>query len=527
MNANLFRRIGSRLGPLVQRAPRGFVSALIILLITVVIFLVVEGASSVIVAARSQGEPVPSESSHTEFDRELGWINRASVRVDDLYGPGRYLETNSQRFRSRRDFDLAVPHDKIRAVCTGDSFTLGYGVSNDDAWCELLGRKDERFESINMGQGGYGVDQAYLWYRRDGQAFAHDVLIFAFIADDFLRMMRTSFTGYPKSVLTVEGGKPVIARRSSRFRYIARGLGQRLPQLGHLRFAQLWHGVQSSPTNDDAIAISSEDGRRLMLAMIDDLKTFHAERKTDMIFVLLPTLEDYRRTDANEWQEFLRAELAKRQVPFLDLVQVMRSEPELFVQLLFRGHYSEFGNRWVADRVYDALAELPRVRERSGRIASPRQVAVLAPRQHFPAVEAISLKSTRISAHPMDGLAAQALDGSIATRWHSAGMQAGNEQIVLDLGTPTPVRALRLRLGKAGYDYGRILAVDVAQDESHFTEVLRVRGEEATAPGLDGGQEQRLSLTETATARFIRIRQLGRSDENFWSVAEIELYTVK
>jgi hypothetical protein len=182
----------------------------------------------------------------------------------------------------------------------------------------------------------------------------------------------------------------------------------------------------------------------------------------------------------------------------------------------------------VADRVYDALVGLPRVRERLQQIASPpRRVAVMAPTANFPPIEAISLKGARINAHPMDGLAPQALDGSIATRWHSGGTQTGNEHIVLDLGTPTPVRGLKLRLGNAGYDYGRVLAVDVAQDESRFTEVLRVSGEQATLPELDGGQGQRLNLAETATARFVRIRQLGQSDENFWSVAEIELYTVK
>ena len=28
-----------------------------------------------------------------------------------------------------------------------------------------------------MGQGGYGIDQAYLWYKRDGTKLDHDVQI--------------------------------------------------------------------------------------------------------------------------------------------------------------------------------------------------------------------------------------------------------------------------------------------------------------------------------------------------------------
>ena len=41
------------------------------------------------------------------------------------------------------------------------------GVGNDDVWCKLLESIDNRIETVNLGQGGYGVDQAYLWYKRN------------------------------------------------------------------------------------------------------------------------------------------------------------------------------------------------------------------------------------------------------------------------------------------------------------------------------------------------------------------------
>ena len=62
---------------------------------------------------------------------------------------------------------------------------------------------DPRLETLNMGQGGYGVDQAYLWYKRDAAKFEHQVHLLAFITDDFVRMQSDRFRGY---------GKPVIMR---------------------------------------------------------------------------------------------------------------------------------------------------------------------------------------------------------------------------------------------------------------------------------------------------------------------------
>jgi hypothetical protein len=55
-----------------------------------------------------------------------------------------------------------------------------------------------------MGQIGYGVDQAFLWYRRNGPAVSHDVQVLAFVSADFDRMRYRSFMSYGKPVLAVE-----------------------------------------------------------------------------------------------------------------------------------------------------------------------------------------------------------------------------------------------------------------------------------------------------------------------------------
>ena len=138
------------------------------------------------------------------------------------------------------------------------------------------------------------------------------------------------------------------------------------------------------------------------------------------------------------------------------------------------------------------------------------------------------MATVKIAATNMTDLAELAIDGTPATRWHSGGLQRGNEALVLDLGAAQPVRQIALELGTAGYDYGRDLAVDVGMDEGHYREVLRVRGIDVKLQNANRpGESQILLLPQSVTARYLRIRQLARTDENFWSVGEVELFREK
>jgi hypothetical protein len=130
---------------------RGTTRSLIALVAAAALLFTVEGLASIRMAFRAPGDMPLKERAHTEFDRDLGWINERNAHALDLYGPGRHLTTNSERFRSRRDFTRSIPKGTVRAICTGDSFTLGYGVGDADPWCELLSRRDARLETINMG----------------------------------------------------------------------------------------------------------------------------------------------------------------------------------------------------------------------------------------------------------------------------------------------------------------------------------------------------------------------------------------
>ena len=185
------------------------------LLILAGLLLAVEGFSSLYLAggqavmeARARG--ALAERVHTVHDGLLGWVNKPNVKIPDMYGPGLALDINAQGSRGVKNVGPSRPLGKVRVICSGDSFTLGYGVGNAEVWCERLSRMEGRIEPVNMGQGGYGVDQAFLWYRRDGTIYEHDAHILALITTDIERLRRTSFLGIPKPRFRIRDGKLVL-----------------------------------------------------------------------------------------------------------------------------------------------------------------------------------------------------------------------------------------------------------------------------------------------------------------------------
>lgn len=337
--------------------------------------VLLEGASSLVLFVH--GLRPPAEAIHTEYDSLLGWVNKPNVDIPDLYGPGIYLRTNAQRFRSN---DLVAPHvpsGRVRVICSGDSFTLGYGVDNDHPWCERLTAQDRRIESVNMGQGGYGIDQAYLWYKRDGVTLEHEVHLFAFITDDFSRMQSRTIYGYGKPVLAIRNealtteNVPVPGRA-----FYAPWLTRSAEALAELRTSDLIRRIakrfRPANTTDrpDADSLTWE----VTAKVFADLDSVNRARHSVLVLVFLPT-EDDRGDASGVWRRRVR-ELSERQhIALADLIGDFKEVPADSVDRLFiaagaiefvgaAGHYTAPGNEWVANRLYQHLLTIPEIASR-------------------------------------------------------------------------------------------------------------------------------------------------------------------
>lgn len=88
----------------------------------------------------------------------------------------------------RRDRERPPPVTSAVKVATfGDSFTFGGDVADRDAYPEALARRDARISVANYGVPGYGLDQAFLRYQRDGRASHPQVVVIGFMSENICR----------------------------------------------------------------------------------------------------------------------------------------------------------------------------------------------------------------------------------------------------------------------------------------------------------------------------------------------------
>lgn len=338
--------------------------------------LVFEGAASIYYAFRAAFATAPvAESLYTRYDRELGWVNLPNVYLPNMYGPGKFLRTNSQGFRNDSDFSQHVPPGKARIICSGDSFTLGYGVDNEHTWPARLAAHSSNLETVNMGQGGYGADQAFLWYKRDGAVLDHDIHIFAVIAPDFYRMQHSAFNGYGKPVLTVENDHVVttnvpVPRTVEAWSPRLERVENALSNLIMTRLLRSALKLDTSAPSSSARQ-SNQEIAWVAAYMLDDLLATNRAKNSELVLAYLPTQEDLNRPSQPAWSKFLAEYARQHGLLFLDFVDDFRRLSPAERDKLFiargavefpgaAGHYNEEGNGFIADLIYQRLLADPR-----------------------------------------------------------------------------------------------------------------------------------------------------------------------
>ncbi len=124
---------------------------------------------------------------NNEYDPVLGWVP-SSGRMETLY----INNANSIRVASEGDSIAFVPRPGIlRIAIFGDSFTYGDEVSFKDTWGDQLENNLKKqginAEVLNFGVQGYGMDQAYLRWNKEGYKYAPQIVIFGLFGDDIYR----------------------------------------------------------------------------------------------------------------------------------------------------------------------------------------------------------------------------------------------------------------------------------------------------------------------------------------------------
>jgi hypothetical protein len=330
-------------------------------LFTILLLLSLEGAASLWTKWQATSAlPPVREVSHCEYDPLLGWLHEADKRVPDLYGYGVGISTNGQRLRGTRDYPLDDSDDRYRILCLGDSFTMGYGVGDEDTYPAQMTQQDPRVETINMGLGGYGIDQCYLWYRRDGTKFDVDVLLFAIIVGDFFRINPDgNVTEAFKPIMKLVDGEPVAINTPVENVLTDPDFGTRLGKLWRTTaLMSLLPRTLAAPALK-ATSVAEQPFAPIALRIFEILRDVSRERDQLFVVALLPVHEELALERMEIIDDWLQPALAERGIPFVDLRPVFKQEPKAALAEYFTmSHYSRRGNRLAAKALLDGIRAL-------------------------------------------------------------------------------------------------------------------------------------------------------------------------
>jgi len=348
------------------------------LTITAAVFLLIEGCSSTILVL-NEWTPRSSSGPVRRYDPLLGWVTNPSLSLPDFWS-GSGLHTNAQGFRGQADIARRVPPGRIRVLCSGDSFAFSEQVGDDEAWCQLLTLLNQRLETVNFGQSGYGVDQAYLRYVRDTAPLEYNIHLFTFIGPDLTRMGRTDHYGYAKPYFQLEADTLVVKgvpvpRLLPRVRRLSTWLSERVQSLQLVdRIARRASRTFASKpvTRSERMELARQRIGPLARQVFRRVQRLNKEKNSVAVFVYLPTEMELDETlpwvssciSCETWRPWVAAAMDSLGYNFIDLTPALREVPlETAIRFFIPGdgHYTAAGNAWVAESLYDRLRSLPDV----------------------------------------------------------------------------------------------------------------------------------------------------------------------
>jgi len=322
------------------------------------------------------------------YDPDLGWAPRRGART----GGGRYrVETGG--IRRDADVPLARPPGVLRVALFGDSFTFGDEVALEDTWGAFLERglaaRGVAAEVLNFGVNAYGLDQAYLRWRRDGRRYAPQVVILGFQPENALRNLNL-FRSLYFAASEVPLSKPRFVVRDGALEVLnvptvaPRDLPATLASLGdepllaHERYAgwyeeRWWRRsrlaalvealVVQRTAGDLALDDEAQDlAEHIVRAFADDVAAsgaaflvVHLPRKADLLAL---------RDGDDPWYERLRAGIGARH-GMVDPVPGVGGDPEtLFAE---RGHYTALLNQAVGTALVEPVLAAAAVEQERSR----------------------------------------------------------------------------------------------------------------------------------------------------------------
>jgi hypothetical protein len=216
-----------------------------------------------------------------------------------------------------------------------------------------------------MGMVGYGLDQMYLWYMRDGISYEHSVTVVALFYDSIRRMTLDICIGYPKPVIIMENNALTVqnahVRKPAFYAFYFNNLFRNCIEHLHLFGGKELYCTGRTFKRLDVDKFPNDELTRVVKTLLGSLVETNKQMGSSTLFVYLPCkldLEGGRM--AMDAHDYLTGIMTAEGYDWLDLSPAFtafvneHSFEEVFTPI-DNNHYSALGNYFVAEQIYDAL----------------------------------------------------------------------------------------------------------------------------------------------------------------------------
>jgi len=280
------------------------------------------------------------------------------------------LVINSKGLRDR-EYTYEKPPGTRRILCLGDSYTLGYGVSVEEAYPNVLERiLNERrllgcrWQVINAGVANTGTAHQLAYFEAEGRKYQPDLVLCCLCsANDFADNVASHLYEYRDQTLTKRDSYPtgplrlqymvqripgyqILFRRSHLATFVKYRVAEYMSQRNRAARARRPERTAAAEERADELA------RRLILALRDAC----ARENTEFLLTVVPEYESCAISDrAVPLVRYTEA----RGVAFLDLSVRFRDRAAAGIQDFFPvdHHWNRSGHRLAAEIIYDDLAQ--------------------------------------------------------------------------------------------------------------------------------------------------------------------------
>lgn len=322
-----------------------------------------------------------NNDSYTTYHPQLGWSLRPNGK--DL---PKYFSSN-QGFRIKKnDYLKNNIVNNADIITIGDSFTHGDFVFCEESWPYILGEISNK-KVVNLGVGGYGIDQAILSYM--SSEIETEIVILGLINADLDRATRIVYRGLygggikskPMFKFNLNGSYEIVnqpcavginlynqfnLRENSLLLKMERDFDEILFKKDFFdifmsyRMFKTFSYLHYHPGHSLYLNKQANDNYNYIMNIFNAFYQFSKKKKDKVIIVLLESVSSFKDRIKYEINPWVNIENDLKKIGF-DVIL----PPDTLVSLLANnkdriinkneGHYTPFANEIVANEIYDYI----------------------------------------------------------------------------------------------------------------------------------------------------------------------------